>query len=211
MPRAIAWHGPQSLLSGRPRRPVHTNGGYQRTSHRGTCEASRKNHRVRNAGRSGAFVVTESRVSKTHLAHEAAGASCVRRSARPLQKRVLDEKNDGAPAPERTGVVLHASKPARIIFCANGASAKRAAANNRGDGACLTFRHSVARRRSAIADLKTRTRNPSLRHLPVWNVGKGASGFRVRRFATPRNDALKSKAGAIPIFAKSSLPAGGER
>ncbi len=52
--------------------------------HRGEHEASRKNHRVRNAGRPGVFVVTTARVFTLTFTHEAADASRVRRSARPL-------------------------------------------------------------------------------------------------------------------------------
>lgn len=48
---------------------------------RGEHEASRKPHRVRNAGRLGGVVVTNT--CAFCVAHEAADASCVRRSARP--------------------------------------------------------------------------------------------------------------------------------
>lgn len=47
---------------------------------RGEHDASRKPHRVRNAGRLGAFVATNSCAFR--VAHEATDASCVRRSAR---------------------------------------------------------------------------------------------------------------------------------
>ncbi len=50
---------------------------------RGEHEASRKNHRVRNAGRIRCFRGDYARVYLTHITHEAADASRVRRSVRP--------------------------------------------------------------------------------------------------------------------------------
>ncbi len=55
----------------------------------------------------------------------------------PSHKRVTDQMESGAPAPQTTGAMARVRSKARVFFCANGASATRAAANNRGDGACL--------------------------------------------------------------------------
>ena len=55
----------------------------------------------------------------------------------PSHKRVTDQMESGAPAPQTTGAMARVRSKARVFFCANGASATRATANNRGDGACL--------------------------------------------------------------------------
>lgn len=73
---------------------------------RGEHEASRKPHRVRNAGRLGAFVVTNS--CAFCVTHEATDASCVRRSARPRFGRGATGQ---APRSARPIGVLAPSKP----------------------------------------------------------------------------------------------------
>ena len=59
---------------------------------------------------SGAFVVTEARVLSNPLAHEAMGASRVRRSARPLQGGEGTEGYGRPRAGKIMGVIAHAPK-----------------------------------------------------------------------------------------------------
>jgi hypothetical protein len=159
MPRAIAWPGPQRLLEGRAARSTTTVGN-KGSPTGGHAKQAAKTTACGTPDDAGAFVVTEARVSKLKPCTRGCGrigrpafrapsflmARMRNTSSAPfLRARMRNtssaherwrKRTTAPPAPQTTGAMSHVWKPARISFCANGASATRAAANNRGDVAC---------------------------------------------------------------------------
>ena len=76
---------------------------------RGEHDASRKTIACGTPDDVGVFVVTHS--CAFFIAHEAADASRVRRSARPLFRGAERDHDDGVPAPQTTGVMSHVWRP----------------------------------------------------------------------------------------------------